>query len=547
MRPTEFFRARRNHVPAARFAERSQTRRFQKPSCHRATALPQAGEGTAGADARRVLAGYPTNRDRRIAARCRAAGVLTATALTVCLLTTGGWAAEEIRLSVEQQAELLQRVTVTVRVTLSDDEVEAVAGEAGQASSQADPETTRDAAPVKASRVSVCSGISLGQGLIVTSLYAGSDSRIRITLPGGEQAAARLSVIDDYSGLVLLEIERQDLPGIPLAEQAPPVGRQIVMAAAWGSEKPVISQGIVSPPLIQCDVRSAETASGAGLVDAGGQLLGIVVLADQPDRLRGWTYAVPAAHVQRLVQARAARVEPSAGGAAGSESGVRDNFVPGGSALGSSVPGSSVIVLKRRRPLVGMVLGGDADDVTVRRVEPNSPADRAGIRVGDRILAAEGVQIRSVYEAVRPVLFKQPGDRMQYLVQQKDARRSIDVTLGGGVELPSATLENLGQYVRPKIDIEGLAQGRFRSSSARGEVREVFAGDPDQADAETDPRLVTNAEKLQMLERALEAYRSVIVYQQKELGRRDVERKELEEQLRLLQDQLKSLQQRPAK
>ncbi len=50
-----------------------------------------------------------------------------------------------------------------------------------------------------------------------------------------------------------------------------------------------------------------------------------------------------------------------------------------------------------------------------------------------------------------------------------------------------------------------------------------------------------------MLERALEAYRSVIVYQQKELGRRDVERKELEEQLRLLQDQLKSLQQRPAK
>jgi hypothetical protein len=268
-------------------------------------------------------------------------------------------------------------------------------------------------------------------------------------------------------------------------------------------------------------MRTAETASGAGLVDHRGKLLGIVVLADQPDRHRGWTYAVPATHVDRLRRAFETQDRNAAKETPRME--------------------RSVLILKRRRPVIGMVLGGEPDQVVVRRVAPDSPAARAGIQVGDQILAADGVQIRSVYQAVRPVLFKQPGDVMRYLVQRQDAVQNVDVKLGGGVELPSATLENLGQYVRPKIDVEGLAHGRFRASSGRGEVREVFAGEPDDSDAETDPRLVTNSEKLRMLERALDAYRNVIEYQQQELGRSAKERKQLEEQVRDLETRLKSM------
>ncbi|MCO6455153.1 MAG: serine protease [Pirellulaceae bacterium] len=451
---------------------------------------------------------------QRTARICLAAGVLAG-----CLAIFAASAArgDEAMLSVEQQAAALQRVTVTVRVTLAD---------TGADGAEADQQ--------QGARVSVCSGVSLGNGLIVSSFYASTADRIRLTLPGGGQATARMRVMDEYSGLVLLATDRQDLPGIPLAEALPAVGRELVLAAAWGAEQPVVSRGIVSgvdrtlggvslPPLIQCDVRAAETASGAGIVDASGRLLGIVVLADQPDRVRGWTYAVPAGHVQRLLRAYGQRTEtePTAG---------------------TALAGDSVVVLKRRRPVVGMVLGGDADQVSVRRVDAGSPADRAGIRVGDRVLAADGIRIRSVYEAVRPVLFKQPGDVMQYLIEQADAVRLVEVQLGGGVELPSATLEQIGQYVRPKIDIEGLADGHFRASSSRGEVREVFAGEPDLEEMEADPPVATNAERLQMLQRALEAYRSVIAYQQKELGRRDEERKQMEQQIRLLQEQLQQLQ-----
>lgn len=431
---------------------------------------------------------------------------------------------EEAELTVEQQAALLQRVTVTVRVTLSEDEAGALEPAEGAREGA-------DAGTANAGRVTVCSGILLGDGLVVSAVYAGSDSRIRITLPGGRQAAAELRVLDGYSGLVLLEIERRDLEGIPLAEEPPPVGRQVLMAAAWGLQEPVVSQGIVSgvdrtlsgvsfPPLIQCDMRTAETASGAGLVDRRGRLLGIVVLADQPTRQRGWTYAVPATHVDRLRRAYETQAQDARRGGGGAA--------------------ASVLILKRRRPVVGMVLGGEPDQVVVRRVEPDSPADRAGIQVGDRILAAEGVQIRSVYQAVRPVLFKQPGDLMRYVVQRDDDVRDIAVKLGGGVELPSATLENLGQYVRPKIDVEGLARGRFRASSGRGEVREVFAGAADEGPLDNVPRRGGDNEKLRMLERALDAYRNVIEYQQRELGRGAQERKQLEEQLRELKSRLKA-------
>ena len=44
-------------------------------------------------------------------------------------------------------------------------------------------------------------------------------------------------------------------------------------------------------------------------------------------------------------------------------------------------------------------LDGNADDITVARVEKDGPAERAGIRAGDKVLAVDGIKIRSVYQA----------------------------------------------------------------------------------------------------------------------------------------------------
>ena len=203
----------------------------------------------------------------------------------------------------------------------------------------------------------------------------------------------------------------------PLGEM---VGRnQAVSVGILGACERTLA-GTNYPPLLQCDLRTTETSSGAGVVDHQGRLIGVVVATDGEPGNRGWTYAVPAAHVKRLMTIH--REEPHRTG---------------------------VVILKRRRPVIGMVLDGEDQTVVVSRVFDESPAERAGIRVGDQIIAADGVMIRSVYQAVRPMLYKQPGDTMGFLMQREGKQIRASVVLGGGIELPSAPFANVRQYLGP--------------------------------------------------------------------------------------------------
>jgi serine protease Do len=428
-------------------------------------------------------------------------------------------AADDALPSFEKASEQLQAATVTVRV-------------AAPPADAAKPDSNGASSEPTVPRVTVFSGVSLGGGLLVAPLFASSDSRIRITLPGGDQAEARARVLDEYSGLALLEMDKRDVPGVELCETPPKVGSWVISAAAWGVEKPVVSLGIVSgvdrsipganyPPLLQCDLRTAETSSGAGLVNPQGQLLGIVIAADTADQRRGWTYAVPVKHVQRLLRARAEHP--------------------------ADAKAENVVVLKRRRPVVGMVLEGDAEEVIVSRVEKGSPAEKAGIQVGDQILAADGVKIRAVYQAVTPLLGKQPGDTVVYLVQQQDALRTIEIILGGGFVLPAAPGTDLSHLFQPKIVIDGLATTRGPTRAGQGNVRELFAPDsnpelkPDAANTEQ-----SLTEQIKLLQAALDSYRQVIAFQKGQLDRRTEDQANAQKHISDLEAEIQSLQKKLA-
>ena len=59
-------------------------------------------------------------------------------------------------------------------------------------------------------QVTVFSGVSLGDGLLVTPIFVVKDARVRVTIPGGEQAKAKPLVIDQFCGLALLEMDRRE-------------------------------------------------------------------------------------------------------------------------------------------------------------------------------------------------------------------------------------------------------------------------------------------------------------------------------------------------
>ncbi|MBW3599935.1 MAG: PDZ domain-containing protein, partial [Planctomycetes bacterium] len=207
----------------------------------------------------------------------------------------------------------------------------------------------------------------------------------------------------------------------------------------------------------------------------------------------------------------------------------------------------SVVVLKRRRPVVGMVLAGspgDAEQVIVERVLPDGPAAEAGLREGDRVIAADSLNIRSVYEAQRAVLQKQPGDKVAFLVRRDGAEHKIEVVLGGGVELPSPPPDqSIAEWIRPQLDIERLGEGRFRTQDGRGEVREVLAPPPDAEAADDDDlRPRTPAEQISLLQKALDRYRQAIVYLKNDLARREQQRLEEQRRLEQLQKEIEQLE-----
>ncbi len=410
---------------------------------------------------------------------------------TILLLAIGPLAAtaQETPLpSLEQASRKLLDATVTVRVrNLSGDE------DGGKpAEGNPDPD------PVVAG-VTVCTGVVVDDRLVISPVFAVADSQVRITLRTGQQLTAVARVLDQYTGLALLETE-QDLPGkIAWTDDPPAVGAWVLSAAAWGTEGPAVSVGILGarqrtlagtnyPPLLQCDLRTAETSSGAGVVDSLGRLIGIVVVTDALHDHRGWTYAVPINHLQRLITVR-----------------EEDPDRPG------------VVVLKRRRPVIGMVLDGAEDGVVVSRVFGESPAERAGIQVGDRIVAADGTLIRSVYQAVRPMLYKQPGDTMTFQIQRDRQTIEATVVLGGGIELPAAPFANVRQYLQPALDVRQVGQGSYQARRNQRPTRNDLSPEPAGNPPDDSDRLATESEAVRQLRKDVQRYQQSIVALQRKL------------------------------
>ncbi len=366
--------------------------------------------------------------------------------------------------------------------------------------------------------ISVCSGVSLGNGLIVTSLRPVPSARFRITLPGGDRIDAQLRVVDDFSSLVMLEIENRKLPSITLTDKRTNVGSRSLSAAAWGVDMPVVSQGISAgidrtlagttlPPLLQCDLRTTETSRGAGIVDTLGKLSGIVVVGTAQENRSGWAYAVPVTHVRRLVAAHK--------------------------------PGQ-LVVLKHRRPVVGLVLmqGDQPGVVQVQRVTEGGPAHAAGIRTGDVILQAEGYKIRSAYEAIKLVLRRQAGDEMEFAIRRGDTEKTIKVKLGdaitsgdksrfaGGRSAPADVNSNL---VDPSVNVRRVGK---EIEVKRGNQTRVVNGK------------IAAAGKVQLLEKASSQYLQLIAQQMKIIERMRTDLQSRDGRIESLERELRELKKR---
>lgn len=269
--------------------------------------------------------------------------------------------------------------------------------------------------------------ISAGSGVIVDArrghvltnhhVVRGAE-RITVTLKDRREFPAEMVGSDPATDVALLRIAAQSLTALPFGDSDRlKVGDLVIAIGNPFGLGQTVTSGIVSAlgrggitsgnyeDFIQTDASINPGNSGGALINSKGELIGIntAILAPNGGNV-GIGFAVPAAMVK----------------------GVMDQLLR----FGQVKRGRIGVVIQDLDPDAAAALGLAADEgAMIARVEPGSPAERAGLRGGDVVLAVDGQQVQGSSE-LRNRIGMVEADRSVRLDILRDGRRSrIAVTV----------------------------------------------------------------------------------------------------------------------
>jgi membrane-associated protease RseP (regulator of RpoE activity) len=87
------------------------------------------------------------------------------------------------------------------------------------------------------------------------------------------------------------------------------------------------------------------------------------------------------------------------------------------------------------------------------QVTAGSPAERAGLRPGDLIVAVDDRPLTPAQDLARAISSHEPGDTVELTIEREDGRMNVSVTLGASKEDPS----------RPYLGVRYVMQFSFES------------------------------------------------------------------------------------
>ena len=261
---------------------------------------------------------------------------------------------------------------------------------------------------VTRSVVDMGSGVLVSEdGYILTNYHVISQvQNISVGLWDGRYATAQVVGSDPETDLAVLKVDLFDLPVAPLAEDANLRVGDVVLAIgnAFGLSH-TVTMGIVSATgrnalrsvmyedFIQTDAAINAGNSGGALINYKGEVIGINTrnLA-QMQGAQNIGFAIPIAMARDVMQ----QIVENGGVRRGSL-GAMFSDLP----LTPLTDGSSV-----RR------------GTQVRDVTPNGPAWSAGIRPGDILLSIDGEEIVDARALLLAISQREPGSRVEFLVQR---------------------------------------------------------------------------------------------------------------------------------
>jgi serine protease DegQ len=261
--------------------------------------------------------------------------------------------------------------------------------------------------------------VDAAKGYVITNHHVvGNAERITVTIKDGRQLEAKLVDSDSSADVALLKIEANALTDLPLGDSDTLKVGDLVVAIGnpYGLGQSVTS-GIVSAVgrlalnagkpdgLIQTDAPINPGNSGGALINTKGELIGIntAILAPGPGNV-GIGFAMPSNTVRAAVEQLLKQGEVRRG-----RTGVHVRTVTPEVAAGLGLPGTR--------------------GVLVARVDRGSPAEQAGVQVGDLITSIDGQAVQDANEVRDLIGRRAPGEKVVVLVVRNGETRTITITL----------------------------------------------------------------------------------------------------------------------
>lgn len=273
---------------------------------------------------------------------------------------------------------------------------------------------------------------------------------ITAVLADGSRHEAEVVARHEPLGVALLKIDAADLDwfDITAAGSSPLLG-DAVAVVGWGPDEvgTTLNAGIVSAASrmrgyqFQTDALLNYGNSGGPVIDAAGNFLGIATAPIEPDTVLGKLFNRP--QLMRWTRAP--------------NSGV-------GMVARADRIAAAMEMLKEGRSfdrIPGPFLGVQADmsrafgeDVVIGGVAAGSPAERAGLRKGDRLLEFGGVELHTWRELTERVAASSAGDTVTLLVQRPSRGPRLVIA---GRDIDSLDdLNRLKRSLRPGDTFEGI-------------------------------------------------------------------------------------------
>jgi serine protease Do len=243
------------------------------------------------------------------------------------------------------------------------------------------------------------SGVVIGDGRVLTNAHVLRGEEVAVRRSDGEVALGRVAALDDALDVAVVAVDTGGAPAVewePAAVDDLRAGRAVFALASPGGRGLRTTFGLVTATgrsfrgpggrriggSIEHSAPLPRGSSGGPLVDASGRLLGINSVRMEG----GLLLALPADAALRAVADKLGRGEAPARPRLG---------------LALAPPRAA----RRMRAAVGLP---ERDGLLVRGVESGSPADAAGLRQGDLIVAAGGSPLDGV-DALLDALETAPG------------------------------------------------------------------------------------------------------------------------------------------